>query len=89
MPLAKEEKKKIIAQFAQGKNDTGSPEVQVALLSAEISKLQEHLKTHKKDVPAKRGLLSRIAKRRRLLRYLKERNPERYQKLIKALNLRK
>ena len=89
VPLTKEEKAKIIKKFAQAKGDTGSPEIQVALLTAEIAKLQEHLKEHKHDVPAKRGLLSKVAKRRRLLRYLASRNPDRYQALIKALKLKK
>ena len=89
MPLTKEEKTKIIEKFAQAKGDTGSPEIQVALLTAEIVKLQQHLKEHKYDVPAKRGLLSKVAKRRRLLRYLASRNPDRYQALIKALKLKK
>jgi len=87
--LTKEEKSEIIKKFAQAKGDTGSPEIQVALLTAEIGKLQEHLKNHKHDVPAKRALLSKVAKRRRLLRYLASCDPERYQKLIKALKLRK
>lgn len=89
MPLTKEEKAKIIKQFAQAKGDTGSPEIQVALLSAEIEKLQVHLKEHPHDAPAKRALLSKVAKRRRLLRYLADRNSDRYQALIKALKLRK
>jgi len=89
VPLTKEEKSEIIKKFAQAKGDTGSPEIQVALLTAEIAKLQAHVKEHKHDVPAKRALLSKVAKRRRLLRYLTSRNPERYQKLIKALKLRK
>jgi len=89
VPLTKEEKAKIIKKFAQAKGDTGSPEIQVALLTAEITRLQAHLKEHKQDVPAKRALLAKIAKRRRLLRYLSSRNPDRYQALIKALKLRK
>ena len=65
MPLTKEEKAEIIKKFAQAKGDTGSPEIQVALLSAEITKLQAHLKEHKHDAAAKRALLSKVAKRRR------------------------
>ncbi len=89
MPLENKEKEKIIKKFARAKGDTGSPEVQIALLSREIEKLLAHLKTHIHDAPAKRGLLSKIAKRRRLLRYLAARDKDRYQKLIKELGLRK
>ncbi len=73
MALAKDEKLKLIKKFAREKGDTGSPEVQVALLSAQIDKLAEHLKEHKKDIHSRRGLLSMVAKRRRLLNYLKKR----------------
>ncbi len=89
MALAKEEKHKIIEKYAREKGDTGSPEVQIALLSAQIDKLSEHLKEHKKDVHSRRGLLSMVAKRRRLLNYLKGRDEERYGKLVKELNLDK
>lgn len=89
MALAKEEKKKIIKKFAREKGDTGSPEVQIALLSAQIDKLAAHLKDHKKDVHSRRGLLSMVAKRRRLLTYLKRRDEERYKNLIKKLKLEK
>lgn len=89
MALLSEEKQKIIKQFAREKGDTGSPEVQIALLSAQIGKLAEHLKEHKKDVHSRRGLLSMVAKRRRLLNYLKNRDEDRYKKLIKGLKLEK
>lgn len=89
MALTKEEKKKVIKKFAREKGDTGSPEVQIALLSAQIDKLSEHLKEHKKDVHSRRGLLSMIAKRRRLLNYLKNKDEERYEKLTKKLKLGK
>ena len=89
MALVTDEKSKIIKKFARGKGDTGSPEVQVALLSAQINKLSGHLKEHKKDVHSRRGLLSMIAKRRRLLSYLTKQDPERYKKLIAELNLSK
>ncbi|MFC1625848.1 30S ribosomal protein S15 [Patescibacteria group bacterium] len=82
MALAKEEKVGIIKKFAREKGDTGSPEVQIALLSAQITKLSEHLKEHKKDVHSRRGLLSMVAKRRRLLSYLQKKDEERYKKLI-------
>jgi small subunit ribosomal protein S15 len=89
MALTKEEKQKIIKNFAREKGDTGSPEVQVALLSAQIDKLAKHLKEHKKDDHSRRGLLSMIAKRRRLLNYLRGRDEKRYGSLSKALNLDK
>lgn len=89
MALGKDEKKKIIKKFAREKGDTGSPEVQIALLSAQIDKLIEHLKEHKKDVHSRRGLLSMVAKRRRLLSYLKMRDERRYEDLIKGLKLEK
>lgn len=88
MPLSKEEKIEVINKFAQAKGDTGSPEVQIALLSKEIDKLASHLKEHSKDVSAKRGLLTKIAKRRRLLRYLSSRNSERFNALVKTLGLK-
>ena len=89
MALTKDEKTAIVKKFSQAKGDTGSPEIQVAILSAEIDKLQGHLGDNKHDSPAKRGLLSKIAKRRRLLRYLSLHNDDRYGKLIKSLNLKK
>lgn len=89
MALPSDEKKKIIDKFAQGKGDTGSPEVQVALLTAQIERLAKHLQDHKKDMHSRRGLLSMVAKRRRLLSYLARKNEKRYQKLIKELNLSK
>ncbi len=89
MALTKDEKTSVVTKFAQAKGDTGSPEIQVAILSKEIDKLQGHLGDNKHDSPAKRGLLSKIAKRRRLLRYLSLNNEERYGKLIKSLNLKK
>lgn len=89
MALTTEEKAKIIKDFSQGKGDTGSPEIQIAILSLEITKLQQHLGENKHDSPAKRGILSKIAKRRRLLRYLSNHNPERYVKIIKDLDLKK
>lgn len=89
MSLVKEEKKDIIKKFAREKGDTGSPEVQIALLSMQIDKLVSHLKEHKKDVHSRRGLLSMVAKRRRLLSYLQKRDEERYKILIKDLKLDK
>lgn len=89
MALSTEEKKKIIKKFAREKGDTGSPEVQIALLSAQIEKLAGHLKGHKKDIHSRRGLLSMVAKRRRLLNYLKKRDEKRYQNLMKEIKLGK
>jgi len=89
MALTKEEKQDIITKFAQAKGDTGSPEIQIAILSKEVEKLQGHLTENKHDSPAKRGILIKIAKRRRLLRYLSIHNPERYSEIIKSLGLKK
>jgi small subunit ribosomal protein S15 len=89
MALTKEEKNVIIEKFAQAKGDTGSPEVQIAILTKEVEKLQGHLTENKHDSPAKRGILTKIAKRRRLLRYLSIHNPERYTTIIKSLGLKK
>ena len=89
MALQQTEKKEIIKKFAREKGDTGSPEVQVALLTSQINKLVDHLKGHKKDVHSRRGLLSMIAKRRRLLTYLKRRDESRFKKLVKELGIEK
>lgn len=89
MALTVDEKKKIIEHFARIKGDTGSPEVQVALLTEKIKKLTDHLKDHKKDVHSRRGLLSMVAKRRRLLTYLRKKDDERYKRVIEILDLAK
>lgn len=89
MALSGEEKKKVIEQFARIKGDTGSPEVQIALLTEKIKKLTGHLKTHKKDVHSRRGLLSMVAKRRRLLIYLRKKDEDRYKKVVEILDLSK
>lgn len=89
MALDKLDKQKIIKKFAREKGDTGSPEVQIALLAAQIEKLAGHLKDHAKDVHSRRGLLSMVAKRRRLLTYLRKRDEERYKNLTKELGLEK
>jgi small subunit ribosomal protein S15 len=89
MALTSEQKKDVIQKFAREKGDTGSPEVQIALLSLQIDKLTSHLKEHGKDVHSRRGLLSMVAKRRRLLTYLRKRDEERYKKLISELKLEK
>ena len=89
MSLTSEEKLNIIKHYSREKGDTGSPEVQIALLSAQIDKLVVHLKDHKKDVHSRRGLLSMVAKRRRLLTYLRKRDEERYKNLTKEIKLEK
>lgn len=89
MPLEKEQKHELIEQFKAHPTDTGSPEVQVAILSERITYLTEHFKTHKKDHHSRRGLLMLVGQRRKLLDYLKSSNKERYEKLIEKLGLRK
>lgn len=89
MPLSVEQKKEIIKEYGRGNADTGSPEVQVALLSARISELTEHFGTHKKDHHSRRGLLKLVNQRRQLLDYLKRKDIGRYQDLISRLGLRR
>ena len=87
MALEKEEKQKIILEFEAHEGDTGSPEVQIALLTERINQLSEHLKTFKKDVHSRRGLLAMVNKRRRLLAYLQKKDEVRYDAIRKKLNL--
>ncbi|NLW54870.1 MAG: 30S ribosomal protein S15 [Clostridiaceae bacterium] len=87
--MDKETKQRIIEEYATGFGDTGSPEVQVALLTTRISELTEHLKIHKKDHHSRHGLLKMVGKRRALLDYLMEKDVERYRSLISRLNLRR
>jgi small subunit ribosomal protein S15 len=89
VPLSKEQKADISAKFGRGSNDTGSAEVQIAILSASINQLTEHLKIHKKDHHSRRGLLLQVGQRRRLLNYLQSKNLERYRALIADLGLRR
>ncbi len=89
MSITAERKQELISEFATAKGDTGSPEVQVAILSERITNLTEHLKTHKKDHHSRRGLLMMVGQRRRLLDYLKKKEAGRYEGLLKSLNLRK
>ena len=89
MTLARERKEEIIKKYQQSENDTGSPEVQVALLTERINYLTEHFKTHPKDHHSRRGLLKMVGQRRRLLNYLQKTDHERYRMLIKKLGLRK
>ncbi len=89
MSITAERKKEVIKSFANSKQDTGSAEVQCAILSERINGLTEHLKTNPKDFNSRRGLLKMVGRRRDLLEYLKTRDAERYQSLIQKLNLRK
>ena len=89
MSLSSENKSKIVSEYSRGKDDTGSPEVQVALLSARISELTEHFGEHKKDHHSRQGLLKMVNKRRKLLDYLKEKDQGRYRELITSLGLRR
>ena len=89
MALAVDSKQQVVATYRVHKTDTGSPDVQVAILSQRILQLQDHFKTHRKDHHSRRGLLSMVARRRRLLKYLKSRNPERYKSLILSLGIRR
>ena len=89
MPLAKEKKKKIIGEFKREKHDTGSAEVQIALLTERINGLSEHFKKNVKDHHSRYGLIKMVGQRKRLLNYLRRIDPDRYQKIIDRLDLRK
>lgn len=89
MALAKEAKQQRIAEFRRWEQDTGSPEVQIALLTDRINSLSEHLKVHRKDLHSRRGLMLMVGQRRRLLRYLQRENPQRYRQVVERLGLRK
>ncbi len=89
MPLTKEQKAEIAAKYGRGTNDTGSAEVQIAILTMSINQLTEHLKIHKKDHHSRRGLLLQVGQRRRLLSYLQQKDLERYRSLIAELGLRR
>ncbi len=89
MPLSKEQKRKIIGQFQIHESDSGSAEVQIALLTERIRELTEHFKLHKKDHHSRRGLLKMVGQRRRLLDYLKSKKVDRYRFLVRELGLRK
>jgi small subunit ribosomal protein S15 len=89
MPIAAEMKQSVIKDFARAANDTGSAEVQIAILTKEITELTEHLKIHKKDFSSRRGLLKKVGKRNSLLKYLTRIDRERYQAVIAKLGLRK
>jgi small subunit ribosomal protein S15 len=89
MSITAERKQEVIRDYAKGDNDTGSPEVQVAILSERIRNLTEHLKVHKKDFHSRRGLLMMVGQRRRLLDYLKDKEESRYTALLERLGLRR
>jgi small subunit ribosomal protein S15 len=89
MPLTKDKKQELIGKFGREAGDTGSTEVQVALLTERINHLTEHLRTHRKDHHSRRGLLMMVGKRRRLLRYLESADLERYRKVVADLGLRR
>ena len=89
MSISAERKTQLIQEYARGNNDTGSPEVQVAIISERITNLSGHMKEHAKDVHSRRGLIMLVGKRRRLLDYLKKKEVGRYQDIIKRLGLRR
>ncbi len=89
MSITAERKQELIKEFATKKDDTGSPEVQIAILSERIRNLTDHLKTHKKDFHSRRGLLMMVGQRRRLLDYVKRKEVKRYDEIIKRLGIRR
>ncbi|MDX1962596.1 MAG: 30S ribosomal protein S15 [Pirellulales bacterium] len=89
MAVTKETRQKLIADFKRGETDSGSPEVQIALLTARINDLTDHFRTHDKDYASRRGLMKMVSNRRRLLDYLKSIDPQRYLDVIKRLDIRK
>ena len=89
MSITAERKQEVMREYGRAERDTGSPEVQVAVLTERIVNLTEHFKTHKKDIHSRRGLLMMVSRRRRLLDYLQSESKERYRTLIKRLGLRK
>ena len=89
MTITRERKQEVIGEYRRSDDDTGSPEVQIAILTNRINSLTEHLRTHKKDFACRRGLLMLVSRRRRLLDYLKKVNPQRYLDIIGRLDIRK
>ena len=89
MTITKERKQELIQEFRQGDDDTGSPEVQIAILTTRVNNLTEHMRVHKKDYATRRGLLALVSRRRRLLDYLRRVNPQRYLDIIGRLGIRK
>jgi small subunit ribosomal protein S15 len=89
MPLTTETKQQLKSDFGRGESDSGSPEIQVALLTSRIAQMTEHLQLHSKDYASRRGLLGMVSRRRRLLDYVKRTNPAKYLELLKRLEIRK
>jgi small subunit ribosomal protein S15 len=89
MSITKERKQGLIGDFRRGETDTGSPEIQIAILTTRVGEVTEHLRTHKKDYASRRGLLMMVSRRRRLLDYLKTVDPQRYLDIIRRLDIRK
>ena len=89
MTITKERKTELVSEFNRGDNDTGSPEVQIAILTTRINNLTEHMRVHKKDYATRRGLLAMVSRRRRLLDYLRRIDPKRYLDIIGRLGIRK
>ena len=89
MAITKEKKEEVVSEFRKNASDTGSPEVQIAILTTRINNLTEHMRTNKKDYSTRRGLLGMVSRRRRLLDYLRQINPDRYLDIIEKLNIRK
>ncbi len=89
MTITKEKKREVIGEYKQGATDTGSPEVQIAILTNRINALTEHMRVHKKDYSTRRGLLAMVSRRRRLLDYVRHRDPQRYLDIIGRLGIRK
>ena len=89
MTITKQRKQELIQEHMRGQSDTGSPEVQISILTTRINGLTEHMRTHKKDFSSRRGLLSMVSRRRRLLDYLKQIDPQRYLDIIGKLDIRK
>ena len=89
MTITKEKKTEVIGEYKQGADDTGSPEVQIAILTTRINALTEHMRVHKKDYSTRRGLLAMVSRRRRLLDYIRHKDPQRYLDIIGRLGIRK
>ncbi len=89
MTITKERKQEVIQEFKSDEHDTGSPEVQIAILTTRINNLTEHMRTHRKDFATRRGLLAMVSRRRRLLDYLRDVDPQRYLRIIGRLGIRK
>ena len=89
MSITKERKQELIKEHGRGSSDTGSPEIQISVLTSRVNDLTEHLRTHSKDYASRRGLLGMVSRRRRLLDYVKRINPEKYLELLRRLEIRK